>query len=96
MNVNFLLHKLIITGISIIEIVRVFLDFTTTTKLVYRDFSEYVANARGTWFLIKGAPPRGLLDMINGLTFTLVMKYRCSNFKFFFLFFWVHVSTPQA
>ena len=48
----------------IIEIVLILLDFTPfpnkkpktknqKTKLVYRRFLQYVANARGSWFLVK-------------------------------------------
>ena len=42
----------------IIEFVCVLLDFTK--KIIHREFLLYVANARGSWFLMKGAPPQGL------------------------------------
>lgn len=65
MNVIFL-RILIIICISTIEIVRVFLDFATTTKHVYIGIClEYVANAHGSWFLMKNAPSRGLSEMIE-------------------------------
>ena len=56
MNVIFLrIH--IVTCNFIIEIVWVLLGFTKQ-KLVYRVFSEYVANARDAWFSWKVHPSR--------------------------------------
>ena len=59
MNVNVLrIH--FVTCIAIIEIVHILLDFTPKEEdeeLVYRGFLEYVVNARGSQFLMKGAPP---------------------------------------
>ena len=48
----------IVTCIFIIEYVHILLEFSKTT-FVCRELLEYVANARGSWFLMKGAPPWG-------------------------------------
>ena len=56
---QFLLHIHIVTRIFIIDILHIFLDLTTQKKLVYRGFLEYVVNARGSCFLMKGACPKG-------------------------------------
>ena len=54
------LHIHIVICISNVEIVCVLLDFTqkktNKSQLAYRRFLEHVANARGSWFLIRGAP----------------------------------------
>ena len=52
----FFLHVHIITRIFIIEIVCVLLDLKKF-KLAYRGFVGDVVNRRGSWFLMKGAPP---------------------------------------
>ena len=47
----------IVTCIFIIDTVYVLFDYIPPKKkLVYRRFLEYVANACGSWFLMKGAP----------------------------------------
>jgi hypothetical protein len=36
-------------------------------KLVSRGFLEYVANAHGSWFLMKGAPHERLLPKVDNV-----------------------------
>ena len=55
---NFFLLMDIISCIFIIEIISVFREFTKnkqTNWYIYRGL-EYIANACGSWFLMKGAP----------------------------------------
>ena len=44
----------------IIEIGRVSTWVLPKKKLVYRGFLGYLMSAHGSWFLMKGAPPRYL------------------------------------